>query len=1679
MPGSKAYDNMFIPMVKKFSPNGFKAVLYHQGETDSQKKTTASAYANQLQTLIQNTRDDAGWNVPWMIANISIHVNTVRAAQNPILLAQQHVIAQDTNVYNGPYTDDMPNDTQYRHDNIHFNETGLKIHGTRWGQAICREFYGLEEDRLELTINGTALQKGQAVSFTAKAYNQDGSANKNTIEILSDHPDNVSIEILNTDAENGTVSGTVTVTGDIEDAQHVRLYGKVAVTGATLPENDGITGRVLSDIYVLPVGDTGTIISSKLSGFSIYGQNVADYNSSLVASEMLDGISNDYNANFWGTKEGSTEAYVTFDAGAVIELREMHIYARPHTNTYNRFIKDYEVFVSAFAPTYGAKDGTAPTGLGEVTKSGSLSACSSSKLYDVITLPEGTEGQYITLHVKNLQGGPQVDLAEVIFYGTERDGSSVTRLAGNRITYVNQNVADYDGSAGDYPATMLLDGITDQANAGIWCTKSCTEAYITFDLGRSLKMHSLNVYARNHKNTVNRAVKDYEVYLSETAPVYYGTNGEVPTGIGSLATEGTLATFSTTQLSRTIAFPNGGEGRYLTLHVENIHGGTTLDLAEIEFFVYTSMAEKAALAVDSLAVDYLTGKLIMPTVKDCSFALSSSSNTDVLAMDGTAEILYGGNSNVVLTVTDKNGDTATTDVIPVEVLSLRHQMASPCKLTEVETGNFSATHSEINLINGIAGGTAGGGSWSERYWATEDGVQETEVLLTMAEAGNAAGITMLSREDDATKFPQEFEVLVSADGKAFTSVLTKSGCTAKAAEKQTFRFDVQQDVKFVKVVMKTAATRFEVSEMEVLTTPDLLTAAEAVADMLVTQRDKAVVFENITKQFDVEIMESGAPDVVALNGAITLPATATDVMLTLRVTNRLDTTDTLTLTRTLAVKTQAKLDVEAVAADTDLIPIPELNSNKITYPVVPEGYTIKIAESDTPAVVDADGNITRSDDTTYRVRLTFEITDTATGDTARTKALLVPIYKTYVAPTMSEEEINKIREDYKAKKYGIFIHYIPESDVIGHGTVYADGNVVQTTDELVENFDAEQFAKDVHDFGVEYVVFTVWHYQGQALFPSMTMQRWKDDRRSEGNTDYKTYAEGDLIEELLDALEPYGIDLHLYNHPAGGVSYPTEDKANVGWNDKTDNYATWNQYINELYYELGDRYGDRLKGLWLDGIFSHIPSGEPQARLRATAEMFNPAMILTMNAGFQEGNLDIYPQHNLPDNRCWEINRYVDYINDLEFARYQVATCLAAQYWWTTLPADTTYKMQPASEMFQYMVALASISEQGGLLASTGIYPVREGEELDSIWLKGMKENLTQVGGYIKPIAESIQNTAIGKAFPTTENSTVADLEWGVSTESRDGKNVYLHVLKAPTGNTLTLPETADGSVLAENAVIMNFDNTTTPVTITKTESGYTITLPEGTEWNEVDTVIKVSRGCAEIDGVSFATLEAALDAAKDGDTVKLCADVAATRLMIAGGVTLDLNGKTLTADYLVGFNGAVLMDSAEDGSGKLTIAKENLALPKNNPYLPVYDEEGGHYLFTRVKNDRFEVVADENSKPKYSTSPMFKEYVHSLMDSETEAEKSGVDVIIRLTWSDSEGQYQGVQDYTYFDDSIAQVIASYVNEDGAVNYEKQFYGIFVGSEIESGVDVSVSTVVRSSTGVEMESAKTALFTAE
>ncbi|MBV5342576.1 alpha-L-fucosidase, partial [bacterium] len=344
---------------------------------------------------------------------------------------------------------------------------------------------------------------------------------------------------------------------------------------------------------------------------------------------------------------------------------------------------------------------------------------------------------------------------------------------------------------------------------------------------------------------------------------------------------------------------------------------------------------------------------------------------------------------------------------------------------------------------------------------------------------------------------------------------------------------------------------------------------------------------------------------------------------------------------------------------------------------------------------------------------------------------------TYVAPS---GDLAVAQAAFSRKKQGLFVHYVPYLSAGKNGTIN-DINV------LADNFDAVQLAQDAADFGVEFVVFTAWHVRDMPLFPSKVSKRWRDDRRA--TVQMQSYSNRDLIGDLITALKAKNIDLHLYIHPTNGYDNKDngpndnllQDQSLTGYTGFTDgskNYTYWNQYINELHNELCERYGNGLKGFWIDGGVPNIDVSVGSLSLVAA----NPNIVLA-------------------DGKTWP-------------GHLSQVALVVGNGWWAK--AGTNTSQYAAKDLYLYNILLASTSKSGGLLYSTGCYAGKATDFANgNIW-DGTGSNgniyatLKAVNDYIKPVEESIKNTNVGKAYPSnsTAPSWLDQYQWGVSTESTD-----------------------------------------------------------------------------------------------------------------------------------------------------------------------------------------------------------------------------------------------------------------------------------------------------------------------
>ncbi len=121
--------------IEALRPNGARAVLWHQGESDAQGGTASDDYARRLAVIIAASRDDAGFALPWGVARGGFMPGIVPEWIAAVVSGQDAVIAADPAVFAGPPTDDLVG-AAWRHDTVHFNAAGLDEHGERWARHV-------------------------------------------------------------------------------------------------------------------------------------------------------------------------------------------------------------------------------------------------------------------------------------------------------------------------------------------------------------------------------------------------------------------------------------------------------------------------------------------------------------------------------------------------------------------------------------------------------------------------------------------------------------------------------------------------------------------------------------------------------------------------------------------------------------------------------------------------------------------------------------------------------------------------------------------------------------------------------------------------------------------------------------------------------------------------------------------------------------------------------------------------------------------------------------------------------------------------------------------------------------------------------------------------------------------------------------------------------------------------------------------------------------------------------------------------------------------------------------------------------------------------------------------------------------------------------------------------------
>jgi hypothetical protein len=138
--GLAASFDTLVSRQKRFGPHGFRAVLWHQGESDANQKNPTrtlpgSLYQEHLGRIIRDSRQAAGWDAPWFVAQVSYHVPGDEASAD--IREAQSSLWKTGLALQGPDSDALKGELRERGGKgVHFSGIGLRAHAASWTEKI-------------------------------------------------------------------------------------------------------------------------------------------------------------------------------------------------------------------------------------------------------------------------------------------------------------------------------------------------------------------------------------------------------------------------------------------------------------------------------------------------------------------------------------------------------------------------------------------------------------------------------------------------------------------------------------------------------------------------------------------------------------------------------------------------------------------------------------------------------------------------------------------------------------------------------------------------------------------------------------------------------------------------------------------------------------------------------------------------------------------------------------------------------------------------------------------------------------------------------------------------------------------------------------------------------------------------------------------------------------------------------------------------------------------------------------------------------------------------------------------------------------------------------------------------------------------------------------------------------
>ena len=368
---------------------------------------------------------------------------------------------------------------------------------------------------------------------------------------------------------------------------------------------------------------------------------------------------------------------------------------------------------------------------------------------------------------------------------------------------------------------------------------------------------------------------------------------------------------------------------------------------------------------------------------------------------------------------------------------------------------------------------------------------------------------------------------------------------------------------------------------------------------------------------------------------------------------------------------------------------------------------------------------------------------------------------------------------FRDAKFGAFIHFgvysMLEGEYQGRGSDFRYSEWIQISAKIPAkeyhqvaakfnpaDFDADKWAKTFEDSGIRYVVITSKHHDGFALFKSMV---------SDYNIVDYTPLRRDIIKELSEACHRQGLKFGVYYSHA------------QDWDEPDAPYLNNRAKLSDIHPELPegfqqdmDRYimkkslpqvEELVKNYELDLIWFDTPVGMNMDRVKLFSDMVRKhrpdCLINSRIIHSGKGRIEA---------------KYLPYYDYVSIGDKEVPTRKLPLYVESPDSVSSSFGYKTKGECYYHTAEemlhrfVHTVCAGGNALINNG--PMGNGKlDPEAVRLYGV------IGDWLKVNGESIYG-AVRNPLPNRP-------EWGDISASKDGKTLYLHVLRWPESGTITL----------------------------------------------------------------------------------------------------------------------------------------------------------------------------------------------------------------------------------------------------------------------------------------------------